>query len=236
MNARDGVRGVLFGTLPGRAIVVGLAIKFGVALIRSLVGPIPAFLSVIETVAGLAVAAGLIYFVIRLLVLAKRRLLWRVRRKLILSYIFVGFVPALLLAAFALLCGFLLFYHLSSYLVQSRLRALSDQARYFAQTAAVEIQRAGGRDIPAILARRQAAIASQFPDASLDVLAVGPDCHARDAQVVATAGPWAHVAPPRTIPEWITCAGFAGVLAYEHPRGASADRDTHLVEIGRAHV
>ena len=29
----------------------------------------------------------------RLLVLAKRRLLWRVRRKLILSYIFVGFVP-----------------------------------------------------------------------------------------------------------------------------------------------
>jgi phosphoserine phosphatase RsbU/P len=229
MNARDGVRGVLFGTLPGRAIVVGLGIKFGVALIRSLAGSVPAFLSVIETVAGLAVAAGLIYFVFQLVVLAKRRLLWRVRRKLILSYIFVGFVPALLLAAFALLCGFLLFYHLSSYLVQSRLRALSDQARFFAQTTAVEIQRAGGGDIPAILARRQAAIATQFSDASLAVLSVGPDCHAKDAQLVASAGPWAHVTPPRTIPDWIKCDGFAGVLAYEHPNVTSTNRDTHLL-------
>src|SRR5262245_2415675 len=152
MNARDGVRGVLFGTLPGRAIVVGLGIKFAVALIRSLAGSVPAFLSVIETVAGLAVAAGLAYFVFQLVVLAKRRLLWRVRRKLILSYIFVGFVPALLLAAFALLCGFLLFYHLSSYVVQSRLRALSEQARFMAQATVLEIQRSSGHDVETILA------------------------------------------------------------------------------------
>ena len=79
--------------------------------------------------------------------LAKRRLLWRVRRKLILSYIFIGFVPALLIVAFFLLCGFLLFFNFSSYLVQSRLRALSEQARFLAQSTALEIQRAGGRDV-----------------------------------------------------------------------------------------
>ena len=54
---------------------------------------------------------------------AKRRLLWRVRRKLIISYIFIGFVPAILIVAFFLLGGLLLFSNFSSYLVQSRLHA-----------------------------------------------------------------------------------------------------------------
>ena len=36
---------------------------------------------------------------------AKRRLLWRVRRKLIISYIFIGFIPAMLIVAFFLLGG-----------------------------------------------------------------------------------------------------------------------------------
>src|SRR5262249_44404253 len=126
MNAREGVRGALFHTLPGRAIVVGLAIKSVLVLIRSVTSSLPAFLSVVETVAGLAFAAGVVYFAFILLVFAKRRLLWRVRRKLILSYVFVGFVPALLLVAFALLCGFLFFYNLGSYLVRSQLDALAD--------------------------------------------------------------------------------------------------------------
>jgi len=128
-DRREGVRGALLHTLPGRAIVIGVAVKLAVALIGAALGGVGPFLSVVDTVAVLAAASGLAVFGFRLLVLAKRRLLWRVRRKLILSYVFIGFVPALLLVAFALLCGFLLFYHFSSYLVQSRLRALSEQAR-----------------------------------------------------------------------------------------------------------
>ena len=155
-DRRAGVRGALLHTLPGRAIVVGLAIKLTVFAIGLALGGVPQFFAVVDTVAGLAAACGLAYFLFRLIVLAKRRLLWRVRRKLILSYVFIGFVPALLLVGFSLLCGFLLFYSFSSYLVQSRLRALSEQARFLAQSAALEIQRAGGRDVPGILALRQA--------------------------------------------------------------------------------
>jgi HAMP domain-containing protein len=45
-----------------------------------------------------------------------------------------------------------------------------------------------------------------------------------------TVGPWSHVDPPQTIPSWIDCAGFSGVLAYTHRRlGATPDRDTHLL-------
>src|SRR4051812_40523202 len=100
-----GVRHALFRTLPGRAIVLGVLIKIATAPLRFVLGGVPAFVSVIDTVAGVAIAAGLAWFLFRLLVLVKRRLLWRVRRKLILSYIFIGFVPAILIGAFFVLCG-----------------------------------------------------------------------------------------------------------------------------------
>jgi serine phosphatase RsbU (regulator of sigma subunit) len=259
VDRRAGARGALLHTLPGRAIVIGFAIKLGVFLIRLAVGPegsVPTFVAVVDTVAGLVAAVGLTYFGARLIVLAKRRLLWRVRRKLILSYVFIGFVPALLLVAFALLCGFLLFYNFSSYLVQSRLRALADQARFFAQSAALEIQRAGGRDVASIITRRQANAGSQYPDASIAVVPVdhvcgsagrpqsaprspqsairSPESDLRDPQSLVshphTAGPWTHLDPPRQLPAWIDCSGFAGVLAYSHRRVVTGDdQDTHLV-------
>ncbi len=223
----------LLQTLPGRAIVVGLAIKLALLVVSKAVGPLPPFLTVVDTVAGLAIAAGAAYFLFRLVVLAQRRLLWRVRRKLILSYIFVGFVPALLIVAFFLLCGFLLFYNFSSFLVQTRLRAMSDQARYIAQGAALEIQRGGGRDVAGIVARRQANAADQYPGLSIAVVPVNRTCDGTvlsvdaSASKVVTAGSWTHVPPPNTIPSWIDCAGFSGVFAYAHP-------DAHLLLRGVA--
>jgi sigma-B regulation protein RsbU (phosphoserine phosphatase) len=247
-DRRAGVRGALLHTLPGRAIVVGLSIKVGVWLVRLALGDgrVPSFVAVVDTVAGLAAAVGLTYFGVRLIVLAKRRLLWRVRRKLILSYVFIGFVPALLLVAFSLLCGFLLFYNFSSYLVQSRLRALGDQARYIAQSTAVEIQRAGGRDVATIIARRQATAHGQYPDTSIAVVPINRVCESTGGSAstfqisnsqfqVPPSGPWTHVDPPREVPGWIDCAGFSGVLAYSHNRVTSGiGADTHLVVRGVA--
>ena len=138
--ARDGVT----HTVPGRALLAGLIVRLLVAAAATVADPLPAFLSVLDAAGGLAIAFGAAYFAYRLLMIAKRRLLWRVRRKLILSYIFIGFVPSLLIVSFFLLAGFLLFYNFSSFLLQSRLRALGDEARLVARTTALEIQRAGG--------------------------------------------------------------------------------------------
>ncbi len=187
-DRREGIRGALLHTLPGRAIVVGLAVKLVVLFIGLALGGVPQFFGVVDTVAGLAAACGLAFFLFRLIVVAKRRLLWRVRRKLILSYVFIGFVPALLLVAFSLLCGFLLFYSFSSYLVQSRLRALSEQARFLAQSAALEIQRAGGRDAAGILALRQANAAREYPEASMAVVPVSRACGGSVHVVAGIAG------------------------------------------------
>ena len=237
-DRREGFRGALLHTLPGRAIVIGLGVKLAVSLIGLALGGVPQFFGVVDTVAGLAAACGIAYFLFRLIVVAKRRLLWRVRRKLILSYVFIGLIPALLLVAFSLLCGFLLFYSFSSYLVQSRLRALSEQARFVAQSGALEIQRSDGRDVNGILTLRQANAARDFPDASVALVPVSRTCGGAQASSPAAqiailaphaAGPWTHVDPPVAIPSWIGCEGFTGVLAYSHQRATDGAQDTHLM-------
>jgi len=113
---------------------------------------------------------------------------------------------ALLLVGFSLLCGLLLFYNFSSYLVHSRLRALSDQAKFFAQSTALEIQRSGGRDVAGILARRQANAAGQYQGVSFAVVPMDSSCAVPrqsrpaidDARLV-TAGPWTHLPAPRSV-------------------------------------
>ncbi len=133
-------RSWLLRSLPGRALVLGAVIK-GLSLVVSQVVGRPSALGAIDMVGSLAILFVAAYGVTRLTVWAKRRLLWRVRRKLILSYVFVGVVPGVLIICFFLLAGLILCFNVSSYLVQSRIRALTDQARFLAQTAVLEVQR-----------------------------------------------------------------------------------------------
>src|SRR5438876_6256387 len=72
-DRQHGVRHALLRTLPGRAIVVGLGIRLVVYALGLLLGTVPPFLAVIDTVAGVALAAGATYFVYQLVIIAKRR-------------------------------------------------------------------------------------------------------------------------------------------------------------------
>ena len=69
----------------------------------------------------------------------KRRLLWRVRRKLILSYIFIGVVPSLLIIVFFLFCSAVLFMGVAAYLFKSGYDKVVDDVKVVAQAAALEI-------------------------------------------------------------------------------------------------
>jgi phosphoserine phosphatase RsbU/P len=247
VDRRAGVRGALLHTLPGRVIVVGIALKLAVLAAGVLLGAESPFLNVVDRVAGLAAAIGVSYFLVQLILLAKRRLLWRVRRKLLVSYIFIGFFPAFFLAAFSLLCGFLLFLNFSSYLVQARLQSLSDRAEFVAQNAALEIQRAGGRDVAGIISHRQAIASDKSAaDVSIAVLPAAGCTKKEEAgsqkadvnlpasdfklHAPARAGPWSHGEPPRAVPDWIGCSGYSGVFAYSHKKmSAGDDADTHLL-------
>src|SRR3954471_7281479 len=146
----------LLRTLPGRAIVASVAVK-ALIFVYGLVAAPPAFLRVVDTLASVVVAIGGAYFLVRGLAFAQRRLLWRVRRKLMISYIFIGFIPSILIIAFFLLGGLFLFSNFSSYLVQSQFRAVADRAAAIGAATALDIQRAGRTDVRTVLSRRQTA-------------------------------------------------------------------------------
>ena len=153
----------LLRTFPGRAFLLGAAIKaitwplrFGLTL--------PAALEAVDMAGSLALLFVAAYGLTRFTVWSKRRLLWRVRRKLILSYIFVGVVPALLVITFFLLAGLIIAFNVSSYLVQSRIRTLTDQARFLAQTVELELPRATSAEaVGDMLERRQSRLATRYP-------------------------------------------------------------------------
>ncbi|HXH06751.1 MAG TPA: SpoIIE family protein phosphatase [Vicinamibacterales bacterium] len=131
---------VLLRTAAGRLFVAAAAVKMLLAL-AARAGPLPAALAIVDALATLGIAGALAYFTVRLAALVRRRLLWRVRRKLILSYIFIGVVPALLIVAFFVLSGLLLFMNLSTFLFREAYADVLEDLRAMAQASAAEAAR-----------------------------------------------------------------------------------------------
>ncbi|HUE87312.1 MAG TPA: SpoIIE family protein phosphatase [Vicinamibacterales bacterium] len=220
----------LLGSFAGRVLLVGLAIKIQAKVIKVLFPSTAATLDVVDALGSLAVIFVGAYLLTKGAVWAKRRLLWRVRRKLILSYVFVGLVPGLLIIAFFLMAGFLLFFNVSSYVLQSRVRTFIDQAQFTAESAALETEHG---DPPDVLRRRleqrQAIAAARFPFTSYAIVPVeGLECATASVETAPPArpirlGPWRHLPAPERLPRWIRCDGFAGLFAYEVTSGAATE-------------
>ena len=222
-------RSWLLRTFPGRALVLGFVIK-AITWPVNLVGTLPPALDAIDMVGSLALLFAIAYGLTRFAVWSKRRLLWRVRRKLILSYVFVGVVPALLVMTFFLLAGLILAFNVSSYLIQSRVRNLTDQARFLAQTVQLEVQRSTSAEtLQDTLVRRQSSIEPRYPFVSIAVVPVSNlSCKVEASQAArvpktlpaalpVTAGGWGHLPVPTALPKWVGCDGFSGLIAYTAP-------------------
>ncbi len=235
------MRRALLHTLPGRLLVIGAIVKLSTWLLRAGAGISVPVLDAAGAMGSIGVLIGVGYFAYKLIVRAKRRLLWRVRRKLILSYIFVGVVPVLLVVAFFVLAGLLLFLNVASYLVASSIRTMTDDAQFVAQQTAAEIGRGDSARLHDIIAREGAALAQHYPGASMAVVPTlaepcgtpallfrprisGPaGATAADTaeRPLATFGPWSHLAPPQVLPGWVPCAGFAKPIAVAPPAGGT---------------
>jgi sigma-B regulation protein RsbU (phosphoserine phosphatase) len=149
--------------------------------------------------------------------LLRQRLLWAVRQRLIISYIFIGVVPALLIVAFFLFGAALMFLHVSAYLFNSAYNDLVEEAQTAAHAAVDEIER--GRALQAagaVLERRYESNQERFPGLSF---ALVPRATDQGTPAITGIGPvrvgdWAHMDPPATVPAWVSAAGFSGILAY----------------------
>ncbi|MGH9727556.1 MAG: PP2C family protein-serine/threonine phosphatase [Candidatus Acidiferrales bacterium] len=78
------------------------------------------------------IAAG--YLIVRLARWARKRLLWGLRNRLIVAYIFIAVVPVVLLLAMVALSGYLLYFQLGAHLLQDDLTARITDVAHIAET------------------------------------------------------------------------------------------------------
>ena len=205
-------RELLLHTWPGRLFIISTVLKIIVAIAR-LAGNVPAFVEVLSTAATIGLAFSVGYFAWGLFRLMKLRLLWRVRRKLILSYIFIGVVPSLLIVIFFLLGGVLIFMNVSAYLFKDGYDSLVDYVKLAVDSTASEMSRAPDTadQTTARIHRNASRLYPVFSLAYVPLRAVAQGRpNARSAAKPSplsspiVLGTWEHTDAPTTIPEWLT--------------------------------
>ncbi|HEX2452938.1 MAG TPA: PP2C family protein-serine/threonine phosphatase [Vicinamibacterales bacterium] len=220
VDSRTSVRDLLLRSWAGRLFIIATLLKLIVAALRSL-GELPAFVQILSSAATIGLAISIVYFVGRLVALVNLRLLWRVRRKLILSYIFIGVVPALLLVFFFVLGAWVLSLNLSAYLFKDGYEDVVKNAALLADAAAAEIARKPETARETIeRVQRNGSRSLRYPNLSIVFVPVGKS----DIGIV-SAGPWDHIEQPVAAPEWVQkVSAFAGTLALVPPeRGGDAE-------------
>jgi len=220
-----------FRTLPGRLSLLSSGSLVVLFAIRAFM-PLPELLEVFRKVVSLALIVALVWLAVLAVIHNRRRFLWRVRRKMILSYLFLGVVPVILVVAFSLAASVVLYMNVAAYVFHEGFGDLIDDVYQFAETSAGEIAR-NPAVTEAALVRKYQNLAKQYPMLSLAVVpatdagaTVNGGAAARRPAVV-TSGPWRHTPAPDQVPTWFpkSSTGFQGVIAYTTP---AAPDEWHL--------
>jgi len=199
---------MLFGTRAGRLFLGASAIRLVILLIDRAVGA-PPLLAALGTIASIVIVVTAMMFVGRGFVQLRRQLLWRVRRKLIVSYVFIGLVPALLLLVFFLFGGQIIFTNVASYLFKTGFENYMRSAQQIAQATANDVARDPGR-VDEILGSKVRNLAADYPGLSVAVVPVTSTSRVREAR----AGDWRHVSPPAApLPLQFRTDPFSGTIA-----------------------
>ena len=211
-------RDLLLNSWPGRLFIIAALLKILVVLVR-LVGEVPAFLSAASTAATVALAFSVLFFLTRLVFLVQRRLLWRVRRKLILSYIFIGVVPSLLILGFFLLSTAFVAGAVGAYLFRDGYEDVTRQIQLLAEAATAEIGRSPRTTEETLdRVRRNGAAYLGYPTLSMVFIPAFPS-----GPAAVSRGPWEHLRgltePTALAQPWIRSKpeGFAGTTAVTPP-------------------
>jgi serine phosphatase RsbU (regulator of sigma subunit) len=209
-------RAWLISSWTGRSFLAAVLLK-GLVLVAIAATGGSATLEFFDRAVNLALIVLASFSIYQLTQLVRARMLWRVRRKLILSYILIGAVPFLLLVAFSVLGFLLVFFDISSYLVQNRLNGLTDQANTLAHTTMIEVERTAFEGRPDVLSRRQSVLETRYPGISLSMVSTSgsPRCGLAPSKDLAPPNPSA------SLPRWVSCKGFAGLLLFQRADGNS---------------
>ncbi len=150
--------------------VVGISVYVAALLFNRW---LPGFLVAAAYIYGIVVITGLVFFLFRYL---RDRLFWRVRNRLIGSFIFVGIIPLLILLGVVALSGYILLGHLAGQYLN---RALQENGRLISEINAELAGQIAHEDATSAFSARAAAVfsnhSSQFPRLAARLLQKLPD-------------------------------------------------------------
>lgn len=219
-----------FETLPGRLFLLSGALVLVLFVVRLFV-TLPEIVDIFRKVVSLAFLIASGWLGTLAFIHNRRLLLWRVRRKLILSYVLLGFVPVVLVAVFALTGGFLLYTNIAAYVFNEGFRDFQEDVQQIAETTAIELGR-NPKGVQPAIDRKVANLSAQYPALSLAVVRTTAAADGRvvngGADAAVHAGAWSHAPPPAEVPQWVALAGgFRGVLA--HAGRSQTDEDQLVI-------
>jgi serine phosphatase RsbU (regulator of sigma subunit) len=197
-------------TLPGRLLVLSGISLLVVWLLGAFLDPLPPVIEAFRKVASFAIRVAILWLLVVAFVRYRQQFLWAVRRKLILSYVFLGFVPVVLLVVFGSVGAAILHSNTAAYVFNERIEDLQAEMQYVASSAAAEIGLAPVRS-EVVISGQYKQLVKKYRGLSLAVIPAS-SAAAGGAQPV-RAGAWLHTAPPSQMPLWAQDKDFIGLLA-----------------------
>jgi serine phosphatase RsbU (regulator of sigma subunit) len=210
-------------TLPGRLFLMTASVLVVLWAIQ-LASGLPPILDIFRKVTKFAFLISIGWLIARAFLRGQRQWLWAVRRKLILSYVFFGVFPVLLMAVLVAVAGVMIYMNVAGYLFVTGYQTTTFDVTRIAETSIVELADNPAR-IQEILDRRVANLQSIFPSISMELF----QSDAKGKPQILRAGLWQHMPPPGELPEWVRnrAEGFRGTIAVVSsvsPRGEMHDQ------------
>ena len=203
---------------PGRVVAVAFALWLLEWLLSFAGAELPAAVSGLAAVVRWLFVTWVAWLALRWLA---DRLLWRIRTKLIVSYLFIALVPVVLLTLFMCVAGVLLLGLTASRLVTGEVDGTGDVLLATSRAALAGLPE-GDAEAARVVAARLEAARELHPAVAYTLL--------RGARVVASAG-----GAPTALPSWLTAASFKGLVIREHSSEAGPKpQDEVLRAVARA--
>ena len=183
---------------------------YGVALwlVERLTGSVPGSLWFLFWITFIP---ALIYYLGRLLGYVRSHLLWRLRRRLIVAYLFIAVVPILLIILLVLLGAFIMNGQLAAYLVAAKLRAAFDELKQVNRAVIHEARLSKDTSPEAMLDRIRKFYVSELREHSANYPGLEITIH-QGGTTRAYHLDGTPVAKPATVPAWLNREEFAGVV------------------------
>jgi serine phosphatase RsbU (regulator of sigma subunit) len=211
-------------TLPGRLFLMTASVLVVLWAIQ-LASGLPPVLEIFRKVTKFAFLVSIGWLTLRAFLRGQRQWLWAVRRKLILSYVFFGVFPVLLMAVLVAVAGLMLYMNVAGYLYLTGYQSLESDVSRVVETVVTELDRTPANPAE-VLARRVANLQNIYPSLSMAVFQ--SDAKGKKKEVL-LAGAWSHLPAPAALPKWIIdrgrpFIGTIGVVSRLGPSGEMSDQ------------